>query len=109
MVIEDIPTPITLLFAGYVIGAGYLAMLSLFKEEVGNMKEFDKLMLSLVFGMLGFMLVISAFQITIDFNDVNSITNFLGSSIIVFFINVYISRTLMQLWGFMEKYFLGIN
>jgi|SRR3989344_2076758 len=110
MVLEDIPTPITLLFGGYVIGAGYLALLSFFHEGVKEMSEFDKLMFSLVFGMLGFMLVINAFQINVNFTDVDSITRFFGvSSLFVFFVNVYVSRTLMQIWGFMEKYFLGMQ
>ena len=103
MVLEEIPTPIALLFAGYIIGAGYLAFLSIYRsEEFLKINPFDKFLISLIFGMLSFSIVIGMFQIDIDFSDNNSILSFIKSSPIIFVINVFIARVLMYLWNYVN-------
>lgn len=101
MVLEELPAPLTLLFSGFIIGAGYLALASFAKESFGKMRDFDKFMYSLIFGMLSFLIVISIFNININIADNNSVINFLKGSPVLFVINVFISRILLDIWEYM--------
>ncbi len=103
--IEEIPTPIALLFAGYILGVGYLALLSFFDEkEYKEIRDFDKFMLSLTFGVFSFMVVIGLLNINLNLNDDNSLISFMRASPIVFIINVIVARYLMKMWKlFSEK------
>jgi len=105
MIFEEIPTPIALLFAGYIIGAGYIALISFTKGYIEELDYFDKFMLSLTFGVLAFTLVIGFFDISIDFNDASSVASFVKVSPLIFLFNVFIAVGLMRVWLFIHRAF----
>ena len=107
MVLEDFPTPLSLLFGGYIIGAGYLAFISYMNEEYSKIDSFDKLMISLVFGFLGFTIIIGIFGINIDLANNQSILNFLKASPIIFLFNVIVSKFLMEVWEYIHNEILS--
>lgn len=102
--IEEIPAPISLLFAGYVIGAGYLALRSFMgMDKFHKLENFDKFMLSTIFGILAFTLIILIFNIPINLTDNNSLASFLKGSPILFLFNIVIARILMSIWIFFQN------
>src|SRR3989344_913382 len=103
MVLEEIPSPIALLFAGFILGSCYLALMSLFKEGFSEVQSFDKLMLSLTFGMLAFVITISMFKVNVNFSDMDSVSLFLSGSPMIFLINIFIARVLMQMWNYIQN------
>ncbi len=106
MVLEGIPSPIALLFGAYIIGSGYLALISLIKEGF-KMEAFDKFMYALTFGTLAFSLSITLFKPNIDFSDSSSIVSFLISSPIIFFLNVMFAILLIKIWIWFDKKILN--
>lgn len=109
--IEDIPTPIVLIFGGYILGAGYLALLSFVGDlSFKNLESFDKFMLSLVFGVLSFSLLWVVFGLNVNFADLNSNIDLLKSYSFFFLIQVFFARVLITMWVFIQHHiFLPSN
>jgi len=96
----DIPTPVALLFAGYIIGTGYIAFLSFYEGRFYKIPSFDKFIISLVFGSLAFSSMLLILNINVNFQDSDSLANFLKVSPIYFFIGVFLARMFLRIWDF---------
>ena len=107
MVLEDIPAPLALLFGGYILGAGYLALLSYFKDDYSKLDSFDKFMISLTFGVFSFIITASMLNIRLDFMDTQSINEFFKAFPLVFIINVFVARLLMEAWKYIQNNILN--
>jgi hypothetical protein len=101
--IENLPAPIALIFGGYVLGVGYLALLSFLGEKnFIELDNLDKLIISLVFGVLSFSFILIIFGIKMDFENSLAISEILRMSPLLFIINIFFARILLSIWVFMQ-------
>ncbi len=103
--IEEIPTPIALLFSAYIIGSGYLTLNSMMKNKFEMLRDFDKFILSLTFGSLGFALSIALLQIDINLTNSANIIEFIKFSPLYFFFNIIFTRIIFLFWTLFQNIF----
>lgn len=104
----DIPTPTALVFAGFILGSGYMAIIYLTPRKYffskDGLKNFDKLMLSLVLGMFSFFSLLYILNLNFDLNNAEQFGQFLKILPLLFILNIGIS---IIVFGVIKLIFFG--